>query len=404
MARDSNASKSDGLYIATVTSISASRSDNNITQTSNVYTTVYLTKTETATITTSAESISFGTITETPAPSNYTTTLLQTTTFTQSVTQSIPYTVAPSDVDYLQASGTDFCSSFLSYAAPTSTAVITVSPDGDYTQTMYETTSSALDGQATITQSTIRWKRSIPSAMPQYHRVGYVPPNAAVILGYHELAIDRASNGSEPAHVASRMQMLKRQQVQPYASPIPTPDSLVGWPACLVSQACAQVVTGVLATTISTFIPTSTAVVTQTTTETYATASCVAPAEDPAYTAFTPIWGAWNGDSMDPNNPNGGAYMVEAAIQLPFSICLGGYCSSVLTMGADGYVYYNDDITSTQVYLSIYSGQGFGMYVYPYNNGIFYRVAGTPGARSVVISWYTGTYAEGYEQSKSAHQ
>ncbi|KAK5739293.1 hypothetical protein LTR17_005399 [Elasticomyces elasticus] len=264
---------------------------------------------------------------------------------------------------------------------------------------MYETTSSALDGQATVTQSTIRWKRSIPSAVPQYHRVAYVPPNAAVILGYHELPIDRASNGSEPAHVASRMQMLKRQQVQPYTSPISTPDSLVGWPACLVSQACVQVATGVSATTISTFIPTSTAVVTQTTTETYATASCVAPAEDPAYTAFTPIWGAWNGDSMDPNNPNGGAYMVEAAIQLPFSICLGGYCSSVLTVGTDGYVYYNDDATSTQVYLSIYSGQGFGMYVYPYNNGIFYRVAGTPGARSVVISWYTGTYAEGYEQN-----
>ncbi|KAK3634957.1 hypothetical protein LTR56_005793 [Elasticomyces elasticus] len=226
---------------------------------------------------------------------------------------------------------------------------------------MYETTSSALDGQATVTQSTIRWKRSIPSAVPQYHRVANVPPNAAVILGYHELPIDRASNGSEPAHVASRMQMLKRQQVQPYASPIPTLGSLlVGWPACLVSQACAQVATGVLATTISTSIPTSTAVVTQTTTETYATASCVAPAEDPAYTAFTPIWGAWNGDSMDPNNPNGGAYMVETAIQLPFSICLGGYCSSVLTVGTDGYVYYNDDATSTQIYLSIYSGQGFG--------------------------------------------
>ncbi|RMY78687.1 hypothetical protein D0862_13319 [Hortaea werneckii] len=327
--------------------------------------------------------------TTTPPASNYTTTLMQTTVLTENVTQPVPYTIGPSEVSYLETSGAEFCSSFMSYAAPTNTRTAIFTPEMA-TQTT-GTTQFVTSGVATITGSTVRWKRDIASTTPTYQTVDYVPPYSAVILATTQLPITAASNGTEPLTVRLRMQ--KRQD--PYV--VPTPISIVGWPKCLLSQACAQVATGISSAEQTTTLPAETSTLVQTATSVVASASCVVPAQDPAYTSFTPIWGEWSGDTLGDNpSPH---HQEEAVIQLPFPVCLGGYCSPVITVGTDGYIVYNDATTNSLVLLNAFTWQGGGLYIYPGVNGVFYRIAGPVGARSLVFSWYAGTFDQGAEQN-----
>ncbi|GAB1744258.1 hypothetical protein NU219Hw_g1405t1 [Hortaea werneckii] len=384
----------------TLTSVRETQSvlNNTITQTSQIYTTVFITNT----VTTSTEAFVTATInntilsippaqteTTTPPASNYTTTFVQTTVLTENVTQSVPYTIGPSEVSYLEASGAEFCSSFMGYAAPTNTRTATFTPE-IATQTA-GTTQFVTSGVATVTENTIRWKRDIASTTPTYRTIDYVPPYSAVILATTQLPITAASNGTEPLTVRLRMQ--KRQD--PYV--VPTPTSIVGWPKCLISQACAQVATGVSSAEQTTTLPAETSTLVQTATSGVASASCVVPAQDPAYTSFTPIWGEWSGDTLG-NNPSP-HYQEEAVIQLPFPVCLAGYCSSVITVGTDGYIVYNDATTNSLVLLNAFTWQGGGLYIYPGVNGVFYRIAGPVGARSLVFSWYAGTFDQGAEQN-----
>ncbi|KAI7191123.1 hypothetical protein KC363_g4033, partial [Hortaea werneckii] len=384
----------------TLTSVRGAQSvlNNTVTQTSQIYTTVFVTDT----VTTSTEAFVTATInntilsippaqteTTTPPASNYTTTLMQTTVLTENVTQSVPYTIGPSEVSYLEASGADFCSSFMSYAAPTNTRTATFTPEMA-TQTA-ETTEFVTSGIATVTGNTIRWKRDIATTTPRYQTVEYVPPYSAVILATTQLPITAPSNGTEP--LAVRLRMQKRQD--PYI--VPTPTSILGWPKCLISQACAQVATGVSSAEHTTTLPAETSTLVQTATSVVASASCAVPAQDPAYTSFTPIWGQWSGDTLGDNRyPH---YQEEATIQLPFPVCLGGYCSPVITVGTDGYIVYNDITTNSLVVLNAFTWQGGGLYIYSGVNGIFYRIAGPVGARSLVFSWYAGTYEQGAEQN-----
>ncbi|RMY56637.1 hypothetical protein D0864_13618 [Hortaea werneckii] len=325
-------------------------------ETSREYTTVFLNSTETLT----------STETTIPPASNYTTTLI-----------------------YFEASGAEFCSSFMSYAAPTNTRTTTLTPEMA-TQTA-ETTQFVTSGVATVTGNTIRWKRDIASTTATYQTVDYVPPYSAVILATTQLPITARSNGTEP--LAVRLRMQKRQD--PYV--VPTPTSIVGWPKCLISQACAQVATGVSSAQQTTTFPAETSTLVQTATSVVASSSCVVPAQDPAYTSFTPIWGEWSGDTLGDNRET--HYQEEAIIQLPFPVCLGGYCSPVITVGTDGYIVYNDATTNSLVVLNAFTWQGSGLYIYPGANGVFYRIAGPVGARSLVFSWYAGTYEQGAEQN-----
>jgi hypothetical protein len=107
--------------------------------------------------------------------------------------------------------------------------------------------------------------------------------------------------------------------------------------------------------------------------------------------------GVWNGDSV--GNYGRSAYMQTSTIQLPFNICLSGYCSNVLTVGTDGYMTYNDLTTGTAVTMAAYRGQDGQLYIYPGNNGVYYRIAGTTGQRSLTVAWYAGTNNQGYEQN-----
>lgn len=114
------------------------------------------------------------------------------------------------------------------------------------------------------------------------------------------------------------------------------------------------------------------------------------------YTTFTPIWGAWSGDTVG-TNPTP-VYQTTATVSLPLSVCVDGLCNSVITVGTDGYFQYTDSTTSKPEYVSAFSGQDPHLYIYSSSNGVFYRIAGTVGSRSLVLAWYAGTYNQGYEQ------
>ena len=299
---------------------------------------------------------------------NYTTAVLQTTTFTMNVTQPIPYTVAPSDVAYLQASGVAFCSSFIRSAIPTNTAIITFSPSGTLTHSITET--STIGYFSTSTDSTLHWRRA-------------------------------------PSNDAAGMQ--RRLPPSSYPGSVPTPTIISGWPACMVSQACAQVATDIStsATTTSTFLPTFTANYTQHINASAITASCVeppkirvtrrlrayvcnmAPLAERTLTRSTDDF-TWDGDAPRVNDH--GDSRDDTELQIPFQVCVANVCSDTFTINTDGYAILRDSQGGQAVQLSVFEGMsGSGDFVYPGNSGVFYRVAGQPGARSVVLAWYTST-------------
>jgi hypothetical protein len=124
--------------------------------------------------------------------------------------------------------------------------------------------------------------------------------------------------------------------------------------------------------------------------------TCVAPPVVPGYKDFTPIFGTWENGEIGINNGVVG-YGVSSDIELPFSVGIGGQLSSTVTVGVDGYI----NIAGNT--LNAFTGQGGGLYLYGGvpngDDGLFYRVAGVPGARTVVFSWYAGTLNFGHNQN-----
>jgi hypothetical protein len=123
--------------------------------------------------------------------------------------------------------------------------------------------------------------------------------------------------------------------------------------------------------------------------------TCNVPAVVPGYKDFTPIYGVWENGQIGINSDP--EYDQSVSITLPFPVGISGQLSNTVSVNTDGYL----EIGYTQLYAL--RGQGGGLYVYsgPPNgdNGIFYRVAGDVGSRTVVFSWYTGTINYGSQQS-----
>ncbi|KAF7192237.1 hypothetical protein HII31_06269 [Pseudocercospora fuligena] len=333
----------------------------------------------------------------------FTATFSQTTTFTytQNVTMSLPYTIGSTDIDYLLSSGQDFCTSFMSYAAPTTWLTQTQTPTQVATRTSSTGITASVTG-ATITQAGIAWKRqeaeasgvvtSPPASIAtplEYTTVDYVPPYSAVILASTAL-VSVLPNGTDANNdiPISGAQVGRRQFI------IPTPTSIAGWPSCLISQACAAIATGTFTATSTTEAPSSTTVQTYTSTSTTQVSPCPVPSQLPDYLDFTPIYGTWVNQAPG-TNPSGSGFQSEVAVQFPMTLCIAGRCNSVLTIGTDGYLYFTDSWTGQQVVLNIF--RGMGLYLYGGGNGIYYRITGSQGSRQIVISWFASTYQYGHE-------
>ncbi|KAK4556931.1 hypothetical protein LTR86_005912 [Recurvomyces mirabilis] len=149
--------------------------------------------------------------------------------------------------------------------------------------------------------------------------------------------------------------------------------------------------------TQTTALPSSTVTATNiytSTTDRVAT-TCTAEAEDPAYTAFTPIYGTWDTDmpGVNPSNIYGGS--TSKTIALPWQMCLGNYCSASIDVWSNGYFIYNDVATGQKVLVQPFGSQDGGLeYFQGQRQGVYYRITGSPGNQSLVVSWYADNYGQ----------
>ncbi|KAK5686081.1 hypothetical protein LTS10_002195 [Elasticomyces elasticus] len=305
--------------------------------------------------------------------------LTTTATLTQNVTQSIPYMVRPTDVAYLQANGTDFCSSFIGNVTSSSIQNLCIASSSAPT-TVTGTTTAIVTSTSTYTQD---------------YRINYVQYFTKVTTVQWKRDA-----------LASAGQIQERQQMPASTASVATPLSVLGWPACLISAACAQLSSVVVTTT--TTLPTTIASVTATSIL-VATATCVPPTLDTynSYFSFNPISEvvtimgvSWSGAS--PSQFSGYVpYSMTSQITLPFPVCFAGICNTVVTVAVDSSVKWVDSQTSVAVQLFAYAGRDGGLQVTAGYQGVFYRIAGVSGSRSLVIAWYTSTVTYAEELSES---
>jgi hypothetical protein len=305
--------------------------------------------------------------------------------------------ICKADIDSLKASGADFCTSYLGYVQPVTTTTTTTTPALSITtKTVDEQLRYA--SQAGVPTTTItanaQWKRQesesqaslTVEATTTFATVEAVPDYSAVLLGVISQTITVA-NGTVPTDAPDNV-VAKRALV---ARAIATPANVAGWAATRISEACSAVATGTSTSISVTVAPTPVTTTTATNSVTTTLQACIIPTTAPGYNDFTPIWGAWaNGQIGNNQYSVAGA---EASVQLPFSVSVGGSTSNVLRVGTNGY------INIVNSYLYAFAGQGSGLYVYGGFNGVFYRIAGDVGSRTVVVSWYVGTYNYGHQQN-----
>ncbi|EKG12540.1 hypothetical protein MPH_10340 [Macrophomina phaseolina MS6] len=294
--------------------------------------------------------------------------------------------VCGADLDYLKTSGSEFCSSYISYTPSTSTAISTTVPG---VSTVYETTevpstTTVFTRTETVTGTPANMKRD----------------DAATYTGSDYSIAVVTFTASNPGKSALLNATYTPTLVQKAKRAIATPASITGWPAAKISGACSNVATGVVTTTsISTApIPLTTAVVTRTTTETVSTVSTLTI---PAVILASPTT-IVSGSTTSSDDE-------YFRLELPFSIRAYGVDSSVVYLTDNSVLYWPSSDTSLNNgwdyvnYQLPYTTTSFGdaalfglwddLYVYyGTNQGIYYDVTGTVGSRTVVFEFYTSAF------------
>jgi hypothetical protein len=319
--------------------------------------------------------------------------------------------ICKADILSLQASGADFCTSYLGYVQPVTTTTTTTTP-------ALTVSTKFVDGevryatQAGVPTTTItanaQWKRQdgesasaglaslTVEATTTFATVDSVPEYSAVILGEISQTIT-AANGTVPTDAPDNIvaptgapdSAAARRAL--YVRAVATPANVAGWAATRISEACSAVATGTSTSVSVTVAPTPVTTTTATNVATTTLQACVVPTTAAGYKDFIPIWGRWSDGQIQDNQ-----YSVsgsEASVQLPFPVTISGQTSNSIRVGTNGYI----AIGSAHLYA--FAGQGSGLYIYGGRNGVFYRIAGDVGSRTVVVSWYAGTYNYGHQQN-----
>ncbi|OJD32501.1 carbohydrate-binding-like protein [Diplodia corticola] len=295
--------------------------------------------------------------------------------------------VCDADLSYLQSEGADFCTSYLAYSAPVTTTTAVITPSGFTTKvTTVATTTVTVAG--TVTGNAV-WKRedtatnsstTVLATATDYTTVASLATDSLAILATVTV-VPIPSNDT----LSSAAALQKRS--------VATPASISGWASAKVSAACSRVATGTSTLTATSTAPTLTTTVAATATA--SVGSCTLPTQLPALYSWTALAGAWDGTNGQPaSNPTGAHYGESYTAQLPFSVCAFGSCTSVLSVGTDGYVSWGD------VAIHAYTNLGYGIYIYPGGaHGVFYRVSGSVGSRRLTIAWYGATIAWGHQST-----
>ncbi|KAK4541626.1 hypothetical protein LTR36_007770 [Oleoguttula mirabilis] len=297
--------------------------------------------------------------------------------------------------------GSDFCTSYIGYSAPSTTTILMVTPAVStdlQTTTLVSTVTDTSSPTATVTGN-VQWKRDALNETISYTTVSSVPPHSVILLATYASTFT-VTNGTVPTHAPSNivarngtastsaMSSLAKRDT---STGIATPTSIAAWPASRISEACSEVATGTSTITAIVSLTASTTTAYSTVAAITTLQACVVPSELPDYETFIALFGVWDGDLVG-NNPSP-AFQAAAVVQLPFSMTMGGLSSNVVTVNTDGSIYFGD------VQIKAFSGQGYTIYVYAGINGIYYRITGDVGSRQLVFAWYVGTHEYGNEQN-----
>lgn len=289
--------------------------------------------------------------------------------------------ICPSDISYLQTSGSDFCSAYISYSPSTTTVSTTITPSQFVTVTTTDSTSTIT---ATATKIGLVWKRGdngtatneTLSTATGFSTVTDLPSNSIAILTQTQTAT-MSLNVSTTAGDSFAKRALA------------TPASISNWPSYKISAACSQVATGqtTLTATSTANSMTTTIHATQT-----SAATCDVPVELSLYSSWDSIYGTWDSTNGQPGASPQAYHGDSSLLQLPFDICMYGTCSSLITVGTDGTISFSD------ITLSVYSNLGQGLYIYNGGtNGLYYRITGSNGSRQLTFAWYAATYNWGHQ-------
>ncbi|KAI4727540.1 hypothetical protein E4T49_04715 [Aureobasidium sp. EXF-10728] len=170
-------------------------------------------------------------------------------TNTSAVAAGYPQYCAPiaSDISYLNNAGSDFCTSYLGYVAPTDTVTKTITP---LTSTIHATSTQFTTITTTYSTTTITSTAPAQNQKRQESADGQViysdVPYAYITNGTIVVAPTAYASFTDAYANSTATGIFKRTASQ---TSIPVPSSIVGWPAVKVSAACSQVATGRSTTT-----------------------------------------------------------------------------------------------------------------------------------------------------------
>ncbi|KAK4498185.1 hypothetical protein PRZ48_010842 [Zasmidium cellare] len=340
--------------------------------------------------------------------------------------------VCPNQVSYLQTSGQEFCTSYIHYSAPTSTAVSTaystpatstVRATSTSTVTAYSyTRTTTITGYGSSTSAAPMRRDAPPTATPSTldeasaYPIDTAAPSGAyvvsvvssVVPAYTSKVVDTVTSTTaapqrrEVSEKRAAPIPEKRAAPAPQAAPIEaravaTPASASNWPASVLSSACSSVATGTATTTRTTTLTAATPLYTSfTSTTTTTTITTVSTYTVPpvVLSSATAVVGSLNGS---PSNYDDSYY----ALTLPFSIGTFGSYASQIYLGINGWVgfpsgsgtYVNTALPATNMPDTCIMGLWDDLYIYQgTQQGIYYQVSGATGTRVITFEFYTSAF------------
>jgi hypothetical protein len=312
--------------------------------------------------------------------------------FTDESDDGVP--VCPNDISYLKSSGQEFCSSYISYEQPTTTATATAT-----------TTPAPLTN--TITRTSTSYTTTVVTTV-----------TAAKFAGRHAR---RADNGTEVSHDIIvdpyEISIVAVQTISPEDAGMPklndtmaaelnggaiekrglaTPASIAAWPTSKISAACSQVATGTATKTATITATAPTPLATETKdfqTVVIVQSTCTAPAPRPTAPSYTKIVGGEpsEGVPMVPGPADGRHWQEQFSLALPFLVKIFETSSTQISIAVRGY------ITVGPYTFNAFADEPY-VYGPGWNQGLFYRVDGAIGSRKIHFSWFTGSYYWGHER------
>lgn len=322
--------------------------------------------------------------------------------FTDSTNDGVP--VCPNDLTYLKSSGQEFCTSFIGYSQPSTTATTTATATAISTPplqivTVTKTSTTYTTNTAVITayagQYDRRHARRADNSTAEIKTGVIVDPYEVAIIAVTTLTNeDDSSLPKLNDTMAARFNGVQKRAIA-------TPASISAWPTDKISAACSLIATGtstVTATTtatitVTTDAPLSTTEALQFKTVVVAKSTCTVPKPQPTAPSYTKICGGEpsEGVPMVPGPSDRSWYGEVFDLALPFAVKIFETSSTQIRLSVRG-----------QIMLGSYTFNVFQdeLYVYGpgWNQGIFYRVDGAVGSRKIHFSWFSGTLYWGHER------